>query len=269
METTITTTVGLTLEDIIRLHQPPVVRYAATSRTTKSVSKAELGLGRRLLEVRAEHKWVDDIKKRYGFASITIPHDYKDPKLVASLLVNQDPDPFIETQELVTHMFHRDHTLGPAVRIAVAYVTLGGRCGQTTAFSQAAIDAIRTLTVRPGEHEDSLIYPDHQLSLDVLLGQRWQENPPQSGKREAHLILGEDKTHTVMKKARPEIDDIVAGGTYQYPTIFEKTDSGIRILTQWFEGLESDGVIQEERESCSSLEKARDLGIFILFARDL
>ncbi|KAF7358244.1 hypothetical protein MVEN_00873300 [Mycena venus] len=157
------------------------------------------------------------VKKRYNFAAVQIPDSYyaTDPKLRACLDMNQDPEPFEETQEADTHMFHRDHILQPASRLAAAYVTLGGLCNGVP-FSQAAQDAISSL----------------KFSLSVPSECRWLDDPHPSKPREAQLLIGEDKTHRVVEKLRPTIDAIVHGQSYEYPTSINGATRGIRGLTQ-------------------------------------
>lgn len=174
------------------------------------------------------------VKKRYNFAAVQIPDSYyaTDPKLCACLDMNQGPEPFEETQEADTHMFHRDHILQPASQLAAAYVTLRGLCNGVP-FSQAAQDAISSLKVRPGGRtDDSLIIPDHKFSLNVPSECRWLNHPHPSEPREAQLLIGEDKTHRVMEKLRPTIDAIVHGQSYEYPTSINGATRGIRGLTQ-------------------------------------
>ncbi|KAJ6504526.1 hypothetical protein DFH09DRAFT_1201007 [Mycena vulgaris] len=136
--------------------------------------------------------------------------------------------------ETDTHMFHREHILVPATRLAAGYVSGGGLCNGRP-FSEAARAAITTLKARPGGRpEDSLIYPDHKLALQVITTRRWQDLPSLSGASlsEAILLVGEDKTHRVMSKIRPLVDTIVKNGSYQYPTSIREVSSGIRVLTQ-------------------------------------
>ncbi|KAF8146159.1 hypothetical protein K438DRAFT_1870458 [Mycena galopus ATCC 62051] len=223
-----------TIAEAIQLQRHPVITYNSTSVATKQTSQAELALPRRLRSVQADRGWVEDVKKRYDFAAVQIPENYyaTHPKLRACLDINQDPEPFEETQEADTHMFHRDHILQSASQLVAAYVTLGGLCNGIP-FSQAAQDATASLKVRPGGRtDDSLIIPDHKFSLSVPSECRWLDHPRRSEPREAQLLIGEDKTHRVMGKLRPTIDTIVQDQSYEYPTSINGATRGTRGLTQ-------------------------------------
>lgn len=170
---------------------------------------------------------------RYDFASVRLPDNYTDTEVGAYLILNRQPKLFKETQETVTHMFHRGNVLQPAASLAAAYVTSGG-LSEGLPFSPAAVQAISSLLVRPGDPtEDSMIVPDHQLIVDAITTTRWLNPGPQSSEtREATLLLGEDKTHRVMNKIRPAIDNIVEDKSYLYPSSLSGVVSGVRVLTQ-------------------------------------
>lgn len=233
----------LTIADALAAFRPPSVRYVSASVETKSISKAELDLSttwRRSLQMVTESPdWVDKLKERYDLASVHVPKAGKTLPFVRSYLSNStlDSSVYLETQEPVTHQFHRDCVLTPAVHLAIAYV-VGGGTANGFPFSQAAKDAVQTLTARPGDRTGkSLIYPDHQMTVQVT-EQRWK-SPPQCVGDTTHatLLLAEDKTHRVMFKAAPLIQELIKSGGDRYPTEMLGCDVATRVLTQVSEPL--------------------------------
>lgn len=76
-----------------------------------------------------------------------------------------------------------------------------------------------------GHPEDSLIYPDHKIYLQLPKLRRWLHPLPNTTTlHDAILLLGEDKTDSLMAKIRNVIDSIVALQSYRYPTYVGEGD---------------------------------------------
>ncbi|KAJ7271433.1 hypothetical protein B0H12DRAFT_1067269 [Mycena haematopus] len=223
-----------TIAEFIQQHRHPVISSVSISTATKDVSKAERELPRKLQCVMSKSDWVARLKARYNF-DVQIPEHYyvSHPWLLGAFYLAVQERSREERQEADTHAFHRS-VLEAVVSIAAAYVDLGGKCAGVP-FSDAARAAVPSLKVSAGFHtEDSLIYPDHEISIDVPLVQRWLPRSPSSKTRKAHILLGEDKTRRVMTKLRPKIDAMVANQSYRWPALdaIQSAPSEVRVLTQ-------------------------------------
>ncbi|KAJ7605257.1 hypothetical protein DFH06DRAFT_1348821 [Mycena polygramma] len=220
--------------EFIQRYQHPVISSISINTTTKDISKTERKLPRKLQSVTSKSDWVDRLKLRYNF-DVEIPGHYyaSHSWLLGALYLTVRERSLEERQETDTHRFH-NRVLEAAVDIVTAYVELGGTCnGQP--FCDAARDVTSSLKASAGfRTDDSLILPDHEVTIDVPAVQRWLPNPSSSKTCKAHVLLGEDKTHRVMEKLRPKIDAMVTNQTYRWPELdaIESAPSAVRVLTQ-------------------------------------
>ncbi|KAJ6473385.1 hypothetical protein C8R47DRAFT_1199730 [Mycena vitilis] len=223
-----------TVTEFIQRYQHPVISSISINTTTKAISKAERKLTRKLQSVTSKSDWVDRLKPRYNF-DVEIPEHYyaSHSWLLGDFYSSARERSLEERQETDTHRFH-DRVLEAAVDIVTAYIDLGGTCnGQP--FCNAARDATSSLKASAGfRTDDSLIFPDHEVTIDVPAVQRWLPKPSSSNTCKAHVLLGEDKTHRVMEKLRPKIDAMVTDQTYRWPGLdaIESAPSAVRVLTQ-------------------------------------